>query len=312
MKEQDDRLIVRLMSGEYHSDDVLQLYDRLNSDEDNKELVTILEWMTAQDDKSAGYPTNRLMESIQARRRSKCGLWTLAGCVAILAVFLVLSLTHVIGKPETSVKYLSGDAISKIEMPDGTKVTMAKGCMIECPETFKGKQRRVRLDGKAFFDVAPDKSRPFFVDTDDASVMVTGTRFDMTNDTRKNIVSATLVDGSVKFIGKNETMDMIPGEQVVFNKETKTLTRSKVDINKETLWLEDIHRYRSVTLSSLAEDLSILFGYTIILDPDLKDVILSGAFGSDYSLTDVLEILENCLNIEYKISKDAVFIHKSN
>ena len=311
MKEKDDQLIVRLMSGEYKYDDVLELYDRLDSDKDNKELVTILEWLTVQNEETSGYPIENIMENYHARKRFKCGLRTLMGCVAVLATLLVLSLTNVIGNPETLVKHISGDAISRIELPDGTKVTMAKNSIIEHPETFKGSQRRVKLAGKAFFDVAHDTSKPFFVDTKDASVMVTGTRFDMTNNIEDKIVSATLVEGSIRFVGKNESVDMIPGEQVVFNKETKMLTRSKVDVNKETLWLEDIHRYRSVTLSALAEDLSILFGYTIILDPELKDVILSGAFGSDYSLTDVLEILENCLNIEYKISNDAVFIHKS-
>lgn len=312
MNEQDDKLIVRLMSGEYDYDDILKLYERLNSQKDNKELKTILEWLTSQDNDLISFPSDHIIEEHKTKKRRRWSLWALAGCVVILAISLVFSLTNVTENTKTLVKFISGEAISKVELPDGTKVTLAKNSMVEYPETFNGSQRRVKLTGKAFFDVAHDESKPFFVDTDDASVMVTGTRFDMTNNIEENIVSATLVDGSIKFIGKNETMDVIPGEQVVFNKETKTINRSKVDVNKETLWIEDIHRYRSVTLSSLAEDLSILFGYTIILDPELKDVILSGAFGSDYSLTDVLEILENCLNIKYNISKDAVFIEKSN
>lgn len=315
MKGSEEQLIVRLMSGEYRYNDILELYDRLTLDENNKELVTILEYLGKKPNINTDSRESYL-KCLSGLNSSSCylktGIKALSACIAVLATVLVLFLTNVIGKNETKVKYLAGNAISKVELPDGTKIIMAKGSEIECPETFSGKERRIKLTGEAFFDVAHDNSKPFFVDAEDVSIMVTGTRFDVANDIENKTVTTTLVEGSIRFMGKEETMDVLPGEQVIFNKETETITRKMVDAGKETRWVDEIHRYRSVPLSSMAEDLSNLFGYTIILDPELKDVVLSGSFRNDYSITDVLEILESCLDIEYKISKNAVFIHKAN
>lgn len=165
MNEQDDKLIVRLMSGEYDYDDILKLYERLNSQKDNKELKTILEWLTSQDNDLISFPSDHIIEEHKTKKRRRWSLWALAGCVVILAISLVFSLTNVTENTKTLVKFISGEAISKVELPDGTKVTLAKNSMVEYPETFNGSQRRVKLTGKAFFDVAHDESKPFFVDT---------------------------------------------------------------------------------------------------------------------------------------------------
>ncbi len=315
MKEQDENeLIGRYISGSYDYRDVLGLYDSLQK-ERGGELSLLLEYLgerkvelSSDSDRSF---MKCLMKINRPPKKHSPGTWILGGVAAALSVILALSLSGNIGKRETVVRYLSENAVSRIELPDGTKVTMAKGSRIDCPGEFDSRQRRVSLYGEAFFDVVHDDAAPFYVDAGDASIKVTGTRFDAINDPVNETVTATLVEGSIRFSSGNGVMDVIPGEQVIYNSATGEMTRGKVDAAKATLWTEDIHRYRSVTLSALADDFSIIFGYTIILDPELKDIVISGTFRNDETITDVLEILESCLDIEYKIGENAVFIHKS-
>ena len=316
MKEQEENaLIGRYVSGTCDYRDILSLYDILEKGGDGgSELSLVLEYLGGRKvelPSASDLPFMKCLMKINRRKKSRAfGMWIMGGAAAVLAVLLSLSLTGNIGKKDTVVRYLSENSISRIELPDGTKVTMAKGCRIDCPEKFGSRQRRVSLDGEAFFDVVHDESAPFYVDARDVSIMVTGTRFDAVNDTRNGTVSAALVEGSVRFVSGNGSVDVFPGEQVIYNRETGTLTRGKVDVDKAVLWTEDIHRYRSVTLAKLTEDFSAIFGCTIILDPGLKDIVISGTFRNDDSIADVLEILESCLDIEYKFGENAVFIRK--
>lgn len=316
MKEQEEnKLIGRYVSGICDYRDILNLYDILEKGGDGgRELSLILEYLEG---RKVELPSDSdrsfmkcLMKINRPKKRRSFGMWAMGAATAVLTVILTLSLTGIIGGKDTVIRYVSGNAISRIELPDGTKVTMAKGSRIDCPEKFGSGQRRVSLDGEAFFDVAHDDTAPFYVDATDVSIMVTGTKFDAVNDMGNGIVSTTLVEGSVRFINGSGFTDVLPGEQLTYNRETGALTRGKADVSKAVLWTEDIHRYRSVTLSTLAGDFSAIFGCTIILDPSLKDIVISGTFRNDDSITDVLEILESCLDIEYKFGENAVFIRK--
>lgn len=65
-----------------------------------------------------------------------------------------------------------------VTLQDGSEVTLGADSQIEF--TFAERRRDVALlKGQAFFSVAADPARPFFVNTDNASVRVVGTRFDV-------------------------------------------------------------------------------------------------------------------------------------
>ncbi|WP_431217232.1 FecR family protein [Puia sp. P3] len=64
-------------------------------------------------------------------------------------------------------------------LSDGSKVLLNAASSIQYPVAFAGKERRVVVTGEAYFEVAPDKSRPFRVDAGGQAVDVLGTSFDV-------------------------------------------------------------------------------------------------------------------------------------
>ncbi|MEM9921320.1 MAG: FecR family protein, partial [Bacteroidota bacterium] len=60
-------------------------------------------------------------------------------------------------------------------LSDGTVVSINSNTKLEFPEEFKNTERRVRLDGEAFFDVARDTEHPFIIEMEGATVKVLGT-----------------------------------------------------------------------------------------------------------------------------------------
>ena len=66
-----------------------------------------------------------------------------------------------------------------IVLEDGTKVWMNADSKLRYPVIFHGGERRVYLEGEAYFEVARDTSRPFFVETGNQQIRVLGTAFNV-------------------------------------------------------------------------------------------------------------------------------------
>ena len=66
-----------------------------------------------------------------------------------------------------------------IVLPDGTRVWLNAATELKYPVAFHAKERRVYLKGEAYFEVAPDKNRPFYVETEEVKIRVLGTVFDV-------------------------------------------------------------------------------------------------------------------------------------
>lgn len=99
----------------------------------------------------------------------------LAAALAIATVGAVLGIVKY-SAPQIIETQLA--EVRDVALPDGSKVTLGGKSQIEID--FSGDRRDVVLvSGEAFFDVAHDTSRPFFVAAGNTRVRVVGTRFDV-------------------------------------------------------------------------------------------------------------------------------------
>jgi len=85
-----------------------------------------------------------------------------------------------------------------ITLPDGSTVKMNASTRIEYPEHFAADARRVKLSGEAFFEVTRDTAHPFIIETDNASVEVLGTSFNVSAYPEAELVEVNVETGKVK------------------------------------------------------------------------------------------------------------------
>lgn len=120
----------------------------------------------------------------------------------------------------------------KTVLPDGSMVYLYGASRITFTKDFKGKERKVVLVGAGFFEISPDKNRPFIVTNNEQQVRVLGTHFYVSNYKGEAAVTS-VVQGAVKVTdlrNKNQEITLRPGEQAILNK--KGFERQKVDTNK--------------------------------------------------------------------------------
>lgn len=108
-----------------------------------------------------------------------------------------------------------------IQLEDDTRVYLNSGSTIEFPSKFSAGERRVKLQGEAYFEVTQEQGRPFYVESELLTVKVLGTVFDVKVYEEDTRVYTTLVSGSVEVTDRQgEKRKIVPGEQ--FSLDTKT------------------------------------------------------------------------------------------
>ncbi|APW73093.1 MULTISPECIES: FecR family protein [Sphingopyxis] len=125
-----------------------------------------------------------------------------------------------------------------ITLPDGSVVTLDSDTEMRFADAPD--QRRVDLvRGRAFFQVASNRARPFIVNADGKTVRAVGTAFEVSMDGGE--VAIVLAEGKVRVeepaTGPGNGTDMTPGRQLVISPDRRW-TLSNVDVKKETSWTE--------------------------------------------------------------------------
>lgn len=114
--------------------------------------------------------------------------------------------------PVTQLAVQTSDNILADTLTDGSVITMNKHSGIAYPSAFKGNTREVKLTGEAFFNIAPDKKKPFIIHVNDVTITVVGTSFNVrTVNGKTEVIVET---GIVKVSNGRQTVQLQPKEKV--------------------------------------------------------------------------------------------------
>ena len=98
----------------------------------------------------------------------------------------------------------------QLVLADGTKVFLNSGSEMRYPERFGKARREVFLKGEAWFEVAKDSAREFWVHAGAMDVKVLGTSFNVKAYERLETVATTLVEGSVEVACAGKSFQIVP------------------------------------------------------------------------------------------------------
>lgn len=201
----------------------------------------------------------------------------------------------------------------QILLPDGTKVWLNAASSLKYPEVFSGKERRVVLTGEAYFEVAKDKTRPFFVrtaaspkDNNGQVVEVLGTHFNINSYGEDQAVKTTLLEGSVKVSNANASKILKPGEQsIIGNYGLGLIQVIPVDTDDETAWKNGLFRFSNAGLKSILNQLERWYDVKIDYST-VPDKRYNGMVPRSAKLSEVLKMLELTGNINFEIEEHRV------
>ncbi|MEY8592594.1 FecR domain-containing protein [Butyricimonas hominis] len=196
----------------------------------------------------------------------------------------------------------------QIVLADGTRVWLNSATKLIFPQNFTGKERRVMLSGEAFFDVARDESKPFIVETSRMDVKVLGTRFNVNAYTDNEVVSTTLVDGSVEVAsGTQKPITLVPGEQAYG--EAGELEKREVNIRLYTSWIDGRFMFNNVELEEIAKQISRWYDVEIFFtNENVKRTRFTGGMVKFKPLDDLIRMIESTSPVRFSVKGKTIVI----
>lgn len=193
-----------------------------------------------------------------------------------------------------------------ITLPDQTEIVLNRYSTLTYPERFRGKDRKVQLQGEAYFEVSKDAAHPFKVEAEAVIVQVLGTHFNIEAYPEDAQVKTTLLEGSVavSLIGKEEErLVLSPNESAIYNKDKKSLTlHTEKDVSEEIAWRNGTLLFKSIPLQEIVRQLSNAFHTDIrIEDADLQNYHMTATFSDGETLEEILSLL--CRNQKFGYTK---------
>jgi transmembrane sensor len=193
---------------------------------------------------------------------------------------------------------------SEVTLSDGTHIWLNSGSQIAYSDNFSSK-REVHISGEAFFDVAPDHGRPFYVVTKDVRIRVLGTRFNVTAYKDDRTTQTALMSGRVtvgRHSGFSRPVEILPGEKIVFDREEGSFSREAADLQYINSWVHGYLIFRNEPITGIFKRLERYYNEPIIVEGNLEEYTFSGKLDLRENPEEVLENIAfaSALIITYK------------
>lgn len=192
---------------------------------------------------------------------------------------------------------------------DGSKVWLNSGSKITFPTAFVGKERKVTMEGEAYFEVAHNASMPFKVVNGEVEIRVLGTHFNVNGYREDGQEKITLLEGAVEVNHQNETRKLSPGQQALVSGNGNNIkVHRDVDLKEVMAWRDgkfvfnpdmDIHNI----MNQLARWYNVEVEYKGVVNQRFW-----GSISKDVNLSEVLKILEATGGVKFEIEGNKIAV----
>lgn len=200
----------------------------------------------------------------------------------------------------------------RLTLADGTKVWINSGSELIFPTQFSASKREVYLKGEAYFEIAPNKQQPFFVNSNRILVHATGTAFNVMAYQDEPELQVTLVEGGVNIEENLKVISKLtPNHQFSLNKENGQFSVTTVDPRSATAWKNGRFYFDNEMLASIIRKLARWYNIEIqCADPEITQYKFSGEIRKYEDASRVFNMLKLTNEINYTIQSDKkIIIH---
>lgn len=195
-----------------------------------------------------------------------------------------------------------------VQLADGSEVWLNAGSSITYPTSFAGNTREVTITGEAYFSVAKDKAKPFFVTAGGMKVEVVGTAFNVMAYSDEETTRTTLVEGIVKVSDTKNEIELKPGEQATLVRQSGALRKENANIEAVTAWRKGEFIYHETDMSVIMRQLSRWYDVKVEYRGSIAGIAFSGKLPRKERVGDLLDILSDTRKVHFEIKDDTTIV----
>ena len=324
--EIDEEVLVAFLKGELDAAQAAAVeawYDRSAANRRMLGQVYYILYVSDRINDAAGIDVERSLRQFKRRMHAgrriplrRVAVRTAAAAViaAVLLAggFTTVSLSKRLAQPVTVVTQL-GER-SQVVLPDGTKVWLNSSSSVEYVAPFFSRQRRVKMEGEAYFEVEHDRRAPFVVSTNGLDIEVLGTRFNIRNDDNEHRVTTVLLEGAVKAYASGREQASVrlhPAQQLVFDTRTHAMRLTDCPSAERSInWIDGRFCFEHDTFGEIVAELKRYYNVDIrFMDTRLRDMRFSGNFRVEDGIYHIMSVLQLTYKFNYRIAGNDIELY---
>jgi transmembrane sensor len=316
-----EELIAKVLTNEATMTEQVELKNWLTESPDNQQYYEALQtvWTTSADaTPMLDVDTDKAWMAVRKRihthkpliinRLSTSFVWKAAAAIALLVTATLWFTKEKISTPLSIV----ADLTSRVDtLSDKSIIKLNKKSNIIYQ--FSKKERRVKMEGEAYFAVAPDKTKPFVIEVKNLEIQVVGTAFKVDNFSQTGKVIVVVEEGIVKLKGMSDEATLTKGEKAIYNTSTGRLEK-EMD-NHESLVKDEIKLgvfdFDMIPISDFLIKISEYYNVNINSDGIESGCMLAGIYNFNDPIESILStLIDTCDDIDYKKENGRYIIFK--
>jgi transmembrane sensor len=272
-EEHIDELIAKYLAGEALPDEAIWLDDWKNQSEANS-LYFNRSKKALQFTLDEHIDTDKLFQRItqqqQTRPVYKLNRYFTPFNIAAAIVFVSLLgfITSIIfkGNSEPDILFTSAETVKQQTLSDGSTVALNKQSTLTVMHDFNTKQRKVKLEGEAFFDIKHNEEISFVIEAGNLLIKDIGTAFNVKAEAKSDSISVFVTEGIVELSANNQLLILHQNEGAIYLKSSGNFIESqKLQPNIAAYKTKQFH-FKGNTLGEVTETLNAVYGQLIQLE----------------------------------------------
>lgn len=195
----------------------------------------------------------------------------------------------------------------QVVLPDGTKVWLNSASSLSYPTAFSGKDRQVRLNGEAYFEVADNKNKPFSVTVGDLKVDVLGTHFDVMAYDDEHTINTTLLEGAVMVTDGKSSRPLGEGQEATFDKSSGSFRVQDVNADMAVAWKNGFFQFGGVPIETVMRQLARWYDVDVEYQGKITEHF-RGMISRSVNVSEVLKMLELTGAVHFRIEGKKIIV----
>ncbi|MBX2925435.1 MAG: FecR family protein [Chitinophagaceae bacterium] len=196
----------------------------------------------------------------------------------------------------------------KLQLPDGTLVWLNAESSITFPSLFDAGERRIKVTGEVYLEVAKDASKKFTVIAGRTATEVFGTHFNINAYDEGSVIYVTLEEGSVKVkdTTNNSNILLKPGTQAIWKNEAFTI-HEEVNMEEMLAWKNGWFYFKEAPIEDIMQQASRWYNVDVRYEGKIN-YHFNADIERNVSVSKLLELLQATGRVHFNIQDKTIIV----
>ena len=201
----------------------------------------------------------------------------------------------------------------RLLLPDGSQVWLNAASSVSYPTAFTEKVRSVTVTGEVYFEIAPNAAMPFVVRVDapqgQREIRVLGTHFNVKAYSDEDMVTTTLLEGSVQLVNAGAGTILKPGEQGQWRPDGSMHVDAHANVDEAVAWKNGMFHFEQADLPEIMRQIARWYDVDVVFRGKVPAARFDGEIPRSSNLTEVFKILQ-LSNVRFTVEDKKVIVEQ--